>query len=80
MLDVSRLCEIAKNSYCFYNIPIIIEQQIFHIPIVFTGRNGIYIFVEDLEVGIYFTKILEIQENYFFLFVYEELQELTQQQ
>lgn len=75
MLDVSRLCEIAKNSYCFYNIPIIIEQQIFHIPIVFTGRNGIYIFVEDLEVGIYFTKILEIQENYFFLFVYEEQEE-----
>ena len=51
MLDVSRLCEIARNSYCYYNTPIVIEEQTFQIPIVFTGRNGIYIFVEDLDTA-----------------------------
>ena len=43
MLDISRLCEIARNSYCYYNTPIIIDEQTFQIPIIFTGRNGIYI-------------------------------------
>ena len=49
MLDISRLCEIARNSYCYYNTPIIIDEQTFQIPIIFTGRNGIYIFVEEIE-------------------------------
>ena len=75
MLDVSRLCEIARNSYCYYNTPIIIDEQTFQIPIIFTGRNGIYIFVEEIEVGIQFSKIIGIQEKYLFLFVYEEQDE-----
>ena len=75
MLDVSRLCEIARNSYCYYNTPIIIDEQTFQIPLIFTGRNGIYVFVEELEVGLYFTQSIGIQEKYLFLFVYEEQDE-----
>lgn len=75
MLDVSRLCEIARNSYCYYNTPIVIEEQTFHIPIIFTGRNGIYVFAEDLEVGLYFAKMIGLQDKYLFLFIYEEQDE-----
>ena len=75
MLDVSRLCEIARNSYCYYNTPIIIDEQTFQIPLIFTGRNGIYVFVEELEAGLYFTQSIGIQEKYLFLFVYEEQDE-----
>ena len=75
MLDVSRLCEIARNSYCYYNTPIVIEEQTFQIPILFTGRNGIYIFVEDLDTGLYFAKTIGIKDEHLFLFVYEQQEE-----
>lgn len=75
MLDITRLCEIARSSYCYLYAPIVIEEQTFHIPVCFTGRNGIYVFVENLDVGLVFAKTVGIQEDQLFLFVYEEQEE-----
>ena len=75
MLDVLRLCEIARNSYCYYNTPIGIGEQTYQIPIIFTGRNGIYVFVDDLSAGLHFAKTIGIQDECIFLFLYEEQEE-----